>query len=157
MIEYKKVDLPIRDSDSEGICKELNKLGKDDWLLVSPLHRVDGNSLVCIMARDLVGAIRGRNYEKENDAQKPSIDVSALNTPTAVGDKTVTSAKEQCEHEWVSDDNEVVSGTEVCLRCGNVRPKQDDWRGQARLLGIPLYHRKKEDVLADIEKAKNET
>lgn len=32
--------------------------------------------------------------------------------------------KEECDHEWVSADNEVVSGAEVCLKCKDIRAKE---------------------------------
>ena len=32
----------------------------------------------------------------------------------------------ECEHQWISADNEVVSGAEICTICKTIRPKDDN-------------------------------
>ena len=115
MIEYKQFRFPFQDTDCEGICRELNKLGKDNWLLVSPLHRVDSRNILCIMARD---------------------------TDKGLGEAVGTV------------DTEPVM---VDINLDEEKAKLKDWRGRAKRLGISLYHRRKKDVLAEIESKENAT
>lgn len=69
MIEYQEMSLTT-DGSMLSVLVELNRLGKDDWQLVSPLKRIDSRTYVCIMSKRRLGRPpkeeNGQSQEKED-------------------------------------------------------------------------------------------
>ncbi len=74
MIEYKQLTLKSLSSDSDGVLKELNEQGRDDWLLVSPLVGT-GRGLTCIMSKRRQGRPPKMREECEKGENESNITI----------------------------------------------------------------------------------